>query len=72
MVKEKEHKLPFDEMSLDGVQRNFKDAQFSRAHYQQFSQWLSGQGDQYLQGRREEADFQLRNGVAWKLVCAKG
>ena len=60
MMIEKEYKLPFDEMSLDGVQRNFKDAQFSRTHYQQFSQWLSGQGDQYLQARREEADLMFR------------
>jgi len=60
MVIEKEHQLPFDEMSLDGVQRNFKDAQFSRTHYQQFSQWLNGQGDQYLQARREEADLMFR------------
>ena len=60
MVIEKEKQLPFDEMSLDGVQRNFMDAQFSRTHYQQFSQWLSGQGDQYLQARREEADLMFR------------
>lgn len=60
MVIEKERQLPFDEMSLDGVHRNFKDAQFSRTHYQQFSQWLSGQGDQYLQARREEADLMFR------------
>ncbi len=60
MVIEKERQLPFDEMSLDGVHRNFKDAQFSRSHYQQFSQWLSGQGDQYLQARREEADLMFR------------
>ncbi len=60
MVIEKEKQLPFDEMSLDGVHRNFKDAKFSRTHYQQFSQWLSGQGDQYLQARREEADLMFR------------
>jgi uncharacterized circularly permuted ATP-grasp superfamily protein len=60
MVIKKERQLPFDEMSLDGVHRNFKDAQFSRTHYQQFSQWLSGQGDQYLQARREEADLMFR------------
>ncbi len=55
-----EQKLPFDEMSLDDVIRNFKDPRVSRSHYQQFAQWLSQQGEQYLSARREEADLMFR------------
>ncbi len=55
-----EKKLPFDEMSLDDVARDFKDPQVSRSHYQQFAQWLSQQGEQYLSARREEADLMFR------------
>lgn len=55
-----EKKLPFDEMSLDDVARDFKDPQVSRTHYQQFAQWLSQQGEQYLSARREEADLMFR------------
>ncbi len=55
-----EQKLPFDEMSLDDVIRNFKDPGVSRSHYQQFAQWLSQQGEQYLSARREEADLMFR------------
>jgi uncharacterized circularly permuted ATP-grasp superfamily protein len=55
-----EQKLPFDEMSLDDVIRNFKDPRVSRSHYQQFAQWLSQQGEQYLSARREEAELMFR------------
>jgi uncharacterized circularly permuted ATP-grasp superfamily protein len=55
-----EQKLPFDEMSLDDVIRNFKDPRVSRSHYQKFAQWLSQQGEQYLSARREEADLMFR------------
>lgn len=52
--------LPFDEMAVDDLERNFKDSSCAREHYKHFAQWLSQQSDSYLQGRREEADLIFR------------
>ncbi|MEY3950735.1 MAG: hypothetical protein RJB21_493, partial [Pseudomonadota bacterium] len=55
-----ERKLPFDEMALDDLERDFKNSTLARPHYKQFSQWLSQQSDQYLSARREDADLMFR------------
>ena len=38
-----ERKLPFDEMALDDLERDFKNSTLARPHYKQFSHWLSPQ-----------------------------
>ena len=43
-------KLPFDEMLLDDLNRDFKNSTLARSHYKQFSTWLSAQSDTYLSG----------------------
>ena len=53
-------KLPFDEMILDDLDRNFKNSNFSRDHYKDFAQWLDAQGEEVLRGKREEADLMFR------------
>ncbi len=53
-------KLPFDEMILDDLDRNFKNSNFSRDHYKGFAQWLDAQGEEVLNGKREEADLMFR------------
>ncbi len=53
-------KLPFDEMILDDLDRNFKNSNFSRDHYKDFAQWLDAQGEEVLNGKREEADLMFR------------
>ena len=53
-------KLPFDEMILDDLDRNFKNSNFSRDHYKEFAQWLDAQGEEVLRGKREEADLMFR------------
>ena len=53
-------KLPFDEMILDDLDRNFKNSNFSREHYKEFALWLDKQGEDVLKGKREEADLMFR------------
>jgi uncharacterized circularly permuted ATP-grasp superfamily protein len=53
-------KLPFDEMILDDLDRNFKNPNFSRDHYKEFALWLGAQGEDVLKGKREEADLMFR------------
>jgi uncharacterized circularly permuted ATP-grasp superfamily protein len=52
--------LPFDEMILDDLDRNFKNPNLSREHYKSFAQWLNTQGEDVLKGKREEADLMFR------------
>jgi uncharacterized circularly permuted ATP-grasp superfamily protein len=68
-----ERKLPFDEMALDDLERDFKNSTLARPHYKQFSQWLSQQGDQYLSARREEADLMFRRvGITFAVYGESG
>lgn len=68
-----ECKLPFDEMALDDLERDFKNSTLARPHYKQFSQWLSLQGDQYLSARREEADLMFRRvGITFAVYGESG
>lgn len=66
-------KLPFDEMLLDDLNRDFKNATLARPHYKQFSTWLSAQSDTYLSGRREEADLMFRRvGITFAVYGESG
>jgi uncharacterized circularly permuted ATP-grasp superfamily protein len=66
-------KLPFDEMLLDDLNRDFKNSTLARPHYKQFSTWLSAQGDTYLSGRREEADLMFRRvGITFAVYGESG
>ncbi|MEY4481854.1 MAG: hypothetical protein RIQ84_1016 [Pseudomonadota bacterium] len=66
-------KLPFDEMLLDDLNRDFKNSTLARPHYKQFSTWLSAQGDAYLSGRREEADLMFRRvGITFAVYGESG
>jgi hypothetical protein len=56
----KKFELPFDEMILDELDRNFKNPEFARDHYKAFAQWLNSQGEDVLKGKREEADLMFR------------
>jgi uncharacterized circularly permuted ATP-grasp superfamily protein len=56
----KKFELPFDEMILDELDRNFKNPEFAREHYKAFAQWLNSQGEDVLRGKREEADLMFR------------
>jgi len=68
-----ERKLPFDEMILDGIERDFKNSDAARSHYQGFAQWLSQQKDDYLKARREEADLMFRRvGVTFAVYGESG
>ncbi len=68
-----ERKLPFDEMALDDLERDFKNSTLARPHYKQFSQWLSQQSDQYLSARREEADLMFRRvGITFAVYGESG
>ena len=68
-----ERKLPFDEMALDDLERDFKNSTLARPHYKRFSQWLSQQGDQYLSARREEADLMFRRvGITFAVYGESG
>ncbi len=69
----KEWTLPFDEMLLDDVVRDFKNSTLARSHYQQFSTWLAKQGDGYLSARREEADLMFRRvGITFAVYGESG
>ncbi len=69
----KERTLPFDEMLLDDVVRDFKNSTLARSHYQQFSTWLAKQGDGYLSARREEADLMFRRvGITFAVYGESG
>lgn len=69
----KERTLPFDEMLLDDVARDFKNSALARSHYQQFSTWLAKQGDGYLSARREEADLMFRRvGITFAVYGESG
>ena len=69
----KERTLPFDEMLLDDVARDFKNSTLARSHYQQFSTWLAKQGDGYLSARREEADLMFRRvGITFAVYGESG
>ncbi len=69
----KEWTLPFDEMLLDDVARDFKNSTLARSHYQQFSTWLAKQGDGYLSARREEADLMFRRvGITFAVYGESG
>ena len=69
----KERTLPFDEMLLDDVARDFKNSTLARSHYQQFSTWLAKQGDSYLSARREEADLMFRRvGITFAVYGESG
>ena len=66
-------KLPFDEMLLDDLNRDFKNSTLARPHYKQFSTWLSAQSDTYLSGRREEADLMFRRvGITFAVYGESG
>ncbi|MFM1806368.1 MAG: hypothetical protein RL212_627 [Pseudomonadota bacterium] len=66
-------KLPFDEMLLDDLNRDFKNSTLARSHYKQFSTWLSAQSDTYLSGRREEADLMFRRvGITFAVYGESG
>ncbi|MFM1869914.1 MAG: hypothetical protein RLY99_658 [Pseudomonadota bacterium] len=68
-----ERKLPFDEMALDDLERDFKNSTLARPHYKQFSQWLSQQSDQYLSARREDADLMFRRvGITFAVYGESG
>ena len=66
-------KLPFDEMILDSIDRDFKNSAAARSHYQGFAQWLSRQKDDYLKARREEADLMFRRvGITFAVYGESG
>jgi uncharacterized circularly permuted ATP-grasp superfamily protein len=69
----KERSSPFDEMLLDVLSKDFKNAQQTRSHYQQFAHWLSQQGESYLNARREEADLMFRRvGITFAVYGESG
>lgn len=66
-------KLPFDEMILDSIDRDFKNSAAARSHYQGFAQWLGRQKDDYLKARREEADLMFRRvGITFAVYGESG